>query len=69
MAAKPYRIPKLEQTYGDLHTIIPKLANELGQVKAANRLGISSASINRWLKKNGYVLQMQYVRRESEADE
>ena len=51
----PKRVLKqLEATLGDLHQVIPNLVNEYGQHEAARKLGISSASVNRWLKANGY---------------
>lgn len=64
-----YRMKELEQKHGSLHQVIPPLVNQHGQFKTGQMLGVCSASINRWLKMNGYVLKMQYVRRESEADE
>lgn len=53
MAANPYRIKQTVK--GDPKKIIPELVNEHGQLEAARILGISQATISRWLKRNGYV--------------
>lgn len=54
-----FKIKELEKRYGDLHRIIPYLANERGQVEAGRILGVSSATIHKWLKDNGYT----YIRK------
>ena len=63
----PYkRIKQLEKEHGSLHQIIPALVNKNGQIRAGQALGVSATTINQWLKKNGYMRQIQYVR-ESEG--
>lgn len=57
-----YRLRELEKKHSDLHRIIPHLVNEFGQFKAAQMIGLSTGSINRWLKDNGYKLKRQYIR-------
>ena len=61
-----YRVKGLQQKYGDLHRVIPRLVNEGGQLKAAKVLGLSPATINKWLKDNGYQKRIQYIHVESE---
>lgn len=53
MAAKPYRVKQVVK--GDPHDEIPEMVNEHGQLEAARILGLSQATISRWLKKNGYI--------------
>lgn len=53
MAANAYRIKQVVK--GDPHDAIPELVNEFGQLEAARILGLSQATISRWLKKNGYI--------------
>jgi hypothetical protein len=61
----PYmKMRKLEQEKGDLHSVIIPLVNEVGQIETGRRLGISSTSISKWLKRNGYEAKIMYVRRE-----
>jgi hypothetical protein len=62
--AKPYRLRDLEAQYGDLHKVIPKLVNEGGQQYAAFQLGVSISTISSWLKDNGYIQKVEYVRKE-----
>lgn len=57
----------LEQQHGDLHEVIPRLASELGQAKAASRLKVNQAWLSRWLRDNRYVKVTQYVK-ESEME-
>lgn len=61
-----YRVREIQKKYGDLHNVIPKLVNAKGQSAAGKELGLSSATINLWLKNHGYKKVIQYVR-ESEA--
>ncbi len=58
--AAPNRLRELEQQYGDLHKVIPKLATELGQKGAAERLEVSQSFISQWLAFNGYALVSEY---------
>jgi len=62
-----YRIRELERKFGDLHSVIPPLVNEFGQSKTAAKLGISAASVSKWLISNGYKGRMIFERRESEG--
>ncbi|HUN08366.1 MAG TPA: helix-turn-helix domain-containing protein [Aggregatilineales bacterium] len=66
-----HRIKHLETSYGDLHQVIPELVNQYGQHEAARKLGISSATVNRWLKTNGYkpkrMRLVKYIRESQEG--
>lgn len=60
--------PQLEELYGDLDYVIPRLCTEMGQDGAARtlstpRLTIKQAFISRWLKENGYIKKIQYVKK------
>lgn len=60
--------PQLEALYGDLDYVIPRLATEMGQDGAARelstpRLTVKQNFISRWLKDNGYVKRIQYVKK------
>lgn len=62
--------PQLEALYGDLDYVIPRLCTELGQDGAARTLSTKSLTINqafisRWLKENGYIKRIQYVKKGS----
>ncbi len=59
---KQYRVSQLENEHGDLHQVIPQLVNTYGCVHTAVKLGASPATINRWLKKNGYALKKQWAK-------
>jgi len=61
-----YRIKQLQESKGDLHQVIPPLVNKYGQSKSAQMLGICSATINRWLKENGYRKKIVYFKKEAE---
>lgn len=52
----------VESEKGDLHEIIPRLVNQKGQRQAGIELGLSAATINSWLKRNGYIKKIQYIR-------
>lgn len=56
------RLRDLEGMHGDLHRVIPELVNAYGQNEAGRRLGVSSATVNRWLKDNGYRRKTCYER-------
>ena len=60
------RIKNLEKQRGNLHDVIPNLVKQHGQVGAGQKLGVSAATINRWLKGHGYVYRRvsDYVREE-----
>jgi transposase len=58
----PYRkVVELERKHGDLHKVIVNLVNLMGQAKAAQELGVSATTINKWLKRNGYRPRTQYI--------
>lgn len=52
----------LQKQYGNLHDVIPPLVSELGQVGASIKLGVRQNWLSRWMKRNGYVKGVQYVR-------
>lgn len=66
--ATPYRLREVEQAHNTpLGELIPRLVNELGSQKlAADRLGISQATISTWLKENGYTAQTVYIKQNEE---
>jgi hypothetical protein len=57
----PIKVRGLEQEHGDLSRVIPALVNELGQWEAGRRLGVSSATISRWLRRNQYQQVTQWM--------
>lgn len=57
---KPNRLKELEAERGDLHKVIPQMVNLHGQAYAAAQLKTSVATINKWLKTNGYQLIQRY---------
>lgn len=59
------RIKTVERNKGNLSELIPKMVNERGQVATAKALGLSPATINLWLKRNGYVKRIQYVKEQA----
>ena len=61
--AKRFKLRELEEQYGDLHKVIPKLVNTGGQSYAAFQLGTTQSTINRWLRANGYVQAVRYERK------
>jgi transposase-like protein len=54
------KLKAIEKQRGDLHQIIPPLVNEYGQHKAAEILGVSVSTINKWLKDNHYQMVVTY---------
>lgn len=65
--AKPYRLREVEQEHGNLHDVIPRLADEHGQDKAGDMLGLSGATISTWLRDNGYKQRKRWEREEQQA--
>lgn len=65
--AAPYKLQALERARGDLHQVIPPLVNSVGQVEAAKELNISQNTISRWLRDNGYTMQVSYVRKQEQV--
>lgn len=57
-----YRIRYLKDKFGDLDRVIPEMVNQHGQHGTARLLGISTATVNKWLKDNGYRRRMVYER-------
>lgn len=57
----------LEKEKGDLNRVIPVLVNQHGQHRAAAILGVSAATVNKWLKDNGYILKQVYIKQEGSA--
>lgn len=58
---------KLVEMKGKPEEVIVPLVNRIGQVAAANQLGVAPATINLWLKDNGYVKVVRYVKKESQS--
>lgn len=58
--APPNKLRELEEKHGDLDKVIPKLVNELGQRRAAEKLEVSQAFISFWLNANHYQLFSEY---------
>lgn len=52
----------LVMQHGNLHEVIPRLVQELGQVGASEKLGVTQNWVSRWLKANGYAMQIVYIR-------
>ena len=65
---KGYRLRIVEQRCGDLHTVIPKLVNEIGQSETARLLGVSQFTVNRWLKKHHYKPKIVYIKCEETGE-
>lgn len=42
----------------DMGTLLPRLVNQMGNVLAAEHLGITHGTVNRWLLILGYVKQV-----------
>lgn len=55
----------LTQAHGNLHEVIPSLASRVGQEETARTLGVRQAWVSRWLRMNGYVQKVQYVKSEA----
>jgi len=62
--ATPYRLQQVVQEHNTpLEVLIPQMVNALGSQKdAADKLGVSQATISTWLKENGYVSKTTYVK-------
>ncbi len=58
----PYQLVKrLEQKRGNLRAVIPVLVTQYGQVEAGRQLGLSAATISKWLKAHGYKKRVDYI--------
>lgn len=67
--AQPHRLQEIEAQHGALDEVIPRLLNQMGSQKAvADHLGVAHSTINLWVKQNGYVRQVRYVR-ESQGEQ
>ena len=64
-----YKAVQLEKQYGDLHLLIPPMVNMHGQAFVAQSLGVSQYFISNWLKQNGYVMGITYIRITDKAKE
>lgn len=60
--AKPNRLKELESKRGNLEEVILPLVNKLGQKRAAEELGLAASTVCTWLKDNGYVQKVSYVK-------
>jgi len=69
MAKVAYKEKELERLHGDLHDLIPEMVNKHGQSFTAVSLGVSQHFISTWLKKNGYVAGVVYVKMTDKARE
>lgn len=58
---------RLVKEKGKPEEVIVPLVNQIGQVAAAKQLGIAAATVNLWLKENGYVKEVRYVKKEGQA--
>lgn len=54
-------VKKLEQKRGNLHHVIPPLVSQHGQVETARLLGLSAATISKWLRRNRYWQTNQWL--------
>ena len=65
--ATPGKIKALEEQHKTpAHVLIPFWVNTLGSQKAAAaRLGLSQATVSQWLKDNGYVPRVVYIKGDS----
>lgn len=61
------KLQALKKERGDLEKVIPELVNAHGQHETARILGVSAATVNKWLKDNGYTLKQVYVKQEGSA--
>jgi hypothetical protein len=52
----------LEDQHGDLHEVIPALVEQHGQHKAAYLLGVHQSWISTWLRKNGYIQEVRWIK-------
>ncbi len=67
--ATPNKIKALEEQHKTpAHVLIPFWVNTLGSQKAAAaRLGLSQATVSQWLKDNGYIPRIVYIKGEHHA--
>lgn len=59
-----YKINELQDRHGDLHEVIPALAADMTLREVAAQLGVSQATVSRWLSDNGYVRVSRWVQLE-----
>jgi predicted transcriptional regulator len=63
--ATPYRLQEVAKKKGKLNKLIPRLLNKYGTEKAvAEELGVSQATINHWIRANGYVRVVRFEKKE-----
>jgi hypothetical protein len=59
--AKRFQLREVEKVRGSPVAIdIPALVNEGGQPYASQVLGVSQATISKWLQDNGYIRVVRY---------
>lgn len=56
------KLKQIEAEHGNLENVIPALVNQHGQHRTAALLKVSPATINAWLKHNGYRAKITYVK-------
>ena len=60
-----YRLKDVEKVHGKLDDLIPKLASEHGQARTAEMLNVSTSTVCKWLKENGYVQKITYIKEQA----
>jgi len=66
--AKKDRLKELEVQKGNLERLIPPLVNRGGQKLAAEKLGVSQATISKWLKDHRYVASTIWQKQTTPSD-
>ncbi len=68
MARKSSLMREKEREFGQpMEALLPNLVNEMGNVKAAEHLGITHGTVNRWLLVLGFRTQVVPVNGRQEA--
>ena len=63
MARGAYLAKRVEERHHKkLEALIPDLVNTIGQKSTAEALQVSTAFISQWLKKNGYIAKITWVK-------
>lgn len=63
--ARRYALRDYEDKGIALEVVIPALVNDGGQKHAAENLGVSQASISKWLKDHDYTAKIYYEKKVS----
>lgn len=58
------RVKELEMKFGDLKELIPAWVALFGQEETARKLGVSQSWVHYWLKREGYIKQIVYIKQE-----